>query len=119
MALKKDTFMEGIKNSILQTEDEWFKLEYEPQVFFYITGQGCNIPEPEEAKTTNCGDAYLELNGKTLVSYKLLFQTIIDTVQQMASNEKYPNMRGLKIMLYIDVCYSGNAALYLKSKEFA
>lgn len=42
---------------------------------------------------------------------------MIETVSELALNLKMPNMKGFKILFYIDACYSGNANAFLKSKD--
>jgi hypothetical protein len=58
-------FLDAIKNTILQAENSWFTLEYEPQIYLYLTGHGNNVPafiEGKEDYTPTCGDAGLKFH---------------------------------------------------------
>ena len=60
--MNKDQFMDGLKGTILLAENNWFNLEYQPQIYIYLTGHGCNIPNliaGKEDYVPTSGDAYL------------------------------------------------------------
>jgi hypothetical protein len=94
----------------LTCDDKWFKRDQGSPVFlFYFTGVG-----GKDEKTKAPGDAYLTFSDGR-VTYKELFIQLIECAAEL--RHRAVDMDTIFIKVFIDACYSGNAADFLNAND--
>jgi hypothetical protein len=95
---------------MISCDDKWFTYDGgSPVILFYFTGVGGT-----NKRTRNPGEAYLSFSDG-MITYRELFIHMVE----MAAELRYvcKNMNTIFIKIFIDACYSGNAADYLNSND--
>lgn len=95
---------------MVSCDDKWFTLDGgSPVILFYFTGVG-----GRDKRTRKPSDAYLGFSDGR-ITYKELFMHLVEMCAELRHVSK--NMNTIFLKIFIDSCYSGNAADYLNSND--